>query len=57
MLTSDSILKMEDPYKDFVVCIDASKEDVKGVLLYEGHVISYESRKLKADEKTMLLVT
>ena len=48
---------MEDPYKDFVVCIDASKEDVKGVLLYEGHVISYESRKLKADEKTMLLVT
>ena len=44
------ILKVADPDKDFTVCVDASKEGLGGVLTQEGHVISYESRKLKKHE-------
>jgi len=33
------------------VCIDARKEGVEGVLMQEGKVIAYESRKLKEHEK------
>jgi hypothetical protein len=50
LLTSVPILKVADPDKDFTVCIDASKEGLGGVLTQEGHVICYESRKLKEQE-------
>jgi hypothetical protein len=36
---------------DFVVCIDACKEGLGGVLSQEGFVICYESRKLKEHER------
>jgi len=45
------ILSIIDPSKDYVVCTDASKEGVGGVLMQEGKVITYESRKLKDYEK------
>ena len=43
LLTTTPILKIVDPSKDFVVCTDASKEGLGGVLTQEGHVIYYES--------------
>jgi hypothetical protein len=40
-----------DPDKDFTVCVDARKEGLGGVLTKYGHVICYESRKLKEHEQ------
>jgi len=51
LLTTAPILSIADPNKDYVVCTDASKEGVGGVLMQEGKVIAYESRKLKEHEK------
>jgi len=51
LLTTTPILSIADPNKDYVVCIDASKEGVGGVLMQEGKVIAYESRKLKEHEQ------
>ena len=34
-----------------MVCTDASKEGLGGVLTQEGHVICYESRKMKEHGK------
>ena len=51
LLTIAPILKIVDPNKDFVVCADACNEGLGGVLKQEGHVISYDSRKLKIHEK------
>lgn len=51
LLTTTPILSIADPNKDYVVCIDASKEGVGGGLMQEGKVISYESRKLKEHEQ------
>eukprot|EP00253_Pinus_taeda_P021805 PITA_21805 len=51
LLTTAPILSIADPNKDYVVCTDASKEGVGGVLMKEGKVIAYESRKLKDHEK------
>ena len=45
------ILRQEDPDKDFTVCVDARKEGLGGVLTQEGHIICYESRKLKEHEQ------
>jgi hypothetical protein len=53
LLTTTPILKVVDPYKDFTVCIDASKEGLGGVLSQDGHVICYESQKLKEHEGIM----
>ena len=36
---------------DFVVCTDACKEGLGGVLSQNGFVICYESRKMKEHEK------
>jgi hypothetical protein len=47
LLTSAPVLKIADPIEDFVVCTDACKEGLGGVLTQNGHVICYESRKLK----------
>jgi hypothetical protein len=51
LLTSAPILKIADPNEDFVVCTDACKEGLGGVLTQNGHVICYESRKLKEHER------
>jgi hypothetical protein len=51
LLTSAPILRIVDPNEDFVVCIDACKEGLGGVLSQNGHVICYESRKLKEHER------
>ena len=45
LLTTTPILKIVDPYKYFVVCIDACKEGLGGVLIQENYVVAYESRK------------
>ena len=45
------ILKVADPDKDFIVCVDVSKQGLGGVLTQEGHVIFYESWKLKEHER------
>jgi hypothetical protein len=51
ILTCAPILKIVDPDEYFVVCIDACKEDLGGVLTQEDHVVCYESRKLKEHER------
>jgi hypothetical protein len=44
LLTHAPILKIADPNKEFLVCTDACKEGLRGVLMQEGHVICYESK-------------
>eukprot|EP00253_Pinus_taeda_P010363 PITA_10363 len=51
LLTTAPVLSIADPSKDYVVCTDASKEGLGGVLMQEGRVIAYESRKLKEHEQ------
>jgi len=46
LLTCAPILKISNPNKYFVVCIDACKEELGGVLTHNEHVICYESKKL-----------
>jgi hypothetical protein len=50
LLTNAPILKIANPNKDFLVCIDSYKEGLGGVLMQEGHVIFYESIKLNEHE-------
>ena len=47
LLTMDPILKVVDPCKDYIVCTYASKEGLGGILSQEGHMLCYESLKLK----------
>jgi hypothetical protein len=51
MLTTKPILKVVDPYKDFTFYVDVSKEGLGGLLMQDGHIIYYESRKLKEHEQ------
>jgi hypothetical protein len=51
LLTSDSILRIGDPNEEFIVCTNACKEGLGGVLSQNGFVICYESRKLKEGER------
>jgi hypothetical protein len=51
ILTSVPILKIADLDEDFVVCTDACKEGLGGVLTQNEHVVCYESRKLKEHER------
>jgi hypothetical protein len=51
LLTSAPILRIVDPNEDFIVCTDACKEGLGGVLSQNGHVVCYESRKLKEHER------
>jgi hypothetical protein len=51
LLTSAPVLKIVDPNESFVVCTDACKEGLGGFLTQNGHVIGYESRKLKEHER------
>ena len=50
LLTSAPILGIAYPNKEFVVCTDAYNDGLGGLLTQEGHVIAYESRKLKIHE-------
>jgi hypothetical protein len=43
ILTSSPILKIANPDEYFLVCIDACKERLSGVLTQKGHVVCYES--------------
>ena len=45
------VLRIANPDGDFIVCIDASKEGLRGVLLHNDHAIFYELGKLKEHEK------
>jgi hypothetical protein len=51
LLRNAPILRIADPNEDFIVCIDACKERLGGVLSQNGFVICYESRKLKEHER------
>eukprot|EP00253_Pinus_taeda_P019573 PITA_19573 len=51
LLTTAPVLSIADPKKDYTVCTDASKEGVGGVLMQEGKLVAYESRKLKEHEQ------
>ena len=50
LLTSAPILRIANPNKYFIVCTDACNDGLGGLLTQEGHVIAYESRKLKIHE-------
>ena len=45
------VLRIVDPDGDFIVCMDASKEGIGGVLLQNDHAIYYESWKLEENEQ------
>jgi hypothetical protein len=47
ILTSATILKIADPDGYFLVCINACKDGLEGILSQKDHVVCYESRKLK----------
>jgi hypothetical protein len=51
LLTNAPILKIADPNMNFMVCTDACKEGLGGVLGQEGFSICYESRKMKENER------
>jgi hypothetical protein len=51
LLTSALVLKIADPNENCVVCTNACKEGIGRVLTQNGHVIGYESRKLKEHER------
>jgi hypothetical protein len=51
ILTSTPILKIVDLDEDFVVCTDACKEGLNGVLSKKDHMVYYESKKLKEHER------
>jgi hypothetical protein len=45
------VLNIVNPNESFVVCIDACKEGLGGVLTQNGHDIGYESINLKEHER------
>jgi len=49
-LTNAPILKIAKLENDFLVCNDACKEGLGGVLMHEVQVISYESQNLNDNE-------
>jgi hypothetical protein len=50
LLTNVPMLKIVDPNKVFLMCTNSCKKGLGGVLMQEGHVIFYESRKLNEHE-------
>jgi hypothetical protein len=51
LLKTTPILKVPDMDMDFLVCTDASKEGLGGVLMQDGRVIAYILRKLRRHEE------
>ena len=51
ILMTAPVLRIADTDGDFVVCMDARKEGLGGVLLQNDHMICYESWNLKEHEK------
>ena len=51
LLTSVPILRVSDMEKDFTLCTDASKKGLGAMLMQDGGVIAYASRKLKKHEE------
>jgi hypothetical protein len=51
LLTMTPILKVPDMDANFLVCTDASKEGLGRVLMQDGRVITYISRKLRRHEE------
>ena len=51
LLTTKLILKVHDMDADFLVCTDTSNEGLGGVLMQDGWVIAYISRKLRRHEE------
>ena len=49
-LTTSPILKIVDPFNYFIICIDACKEGLGGVLIRENYDVAYEYKKLKEHE-------
>jgi hypothetical protein len=50
LLTNKPILKVAYLDEDFIVCSNACKEGIGGVLTQNGYSICYESRNFKEDE-------
>lgn len=50
LLTHAPVLKIADPDKEFVVCTNAHKKGLSGVLRQDGQVVCYESWKLNENE-------
>jgi hypothetical protein len=55
LLTSSLIIRTKSRNEYFIVCIDASKEGLGGVLGQNGFVVCYESRKLKEHERNYVV--
>jgi hypothetical protein len=55
IFTSTPILKIAYPNEDFVVCIDACKEGLGGVLSQKDYVLCYKSRLLKEHERNYVI--
>ena len=51
LLNSAPILRVLDMEKDFIVCTDALKQGLGAMLMQDGGVIAYASRKLKKHEE------
>jgi hypothetical protein len=51
LLTTAPILKVPDMDANFLVCTGASKEGLGGVLMQDGPVIAYISRKMRRHEE------
>jgi hypothetical protein len=51
LLTSAPILRIGNPNEEFIVCTDACKDGLGGVLSQNGVFVCYESRKLKEHER------
>jgi hypothetical protein len=51
LLTCAHVLQIVDKNESCVVCTDACKEGLGGVLMQNGHAIGYESRKIKEHER------
>jgi hypothetical protein len=51
LLMTMPILKVPNMEQEFLVCTDASKEGLGRVLMQDGRVIAYISRKLRKNEE------
>ena len=54
LLTHAPVLKIADPNKDFVICINSCNRGLGGVLMKVGNVVCCESQKLNKNKKNYL---